>query len=155
MKDVVGRLVNLRHRAVDVIISYQSLRPVEPRIWQNSRWVRMHFQADNVKDIKDKVTNIELFTIAQIMINQRFYKGGINERFFVYITKFGRKIEGQFNKEEFDDACRKYLILNPSKVKEHALVNEVKPEEAQKDLVGWLYRIYYDNDDKIEEQQIA
>jgi len=39
MEEIVGGLVNLRHRAVDVMISYQSLRPVEPRIWQNSRWV--------------------------------------------------------------------------------------------------------------------
>ena len=32
MEDIVSGLVNLRHRAVDVLISYQSLRPVEPRI---------------------------------------------------------------------------------------------------------------------------
>lgn len=148
MKEIVGRLVNLRHRAVDVIISYQSLRPVEPRIWANSRWIRMHFQADDVNDINGKVTNIELFNIAQIMINQRFYLGGENERFFVYITKFGRKLEGAFTKEEFMDASRKYLILNKGKVIKHALIQELDEKEALMDLVNFYYKIYYDNPDK-------
>jgi len=52
MENIVGGIVNLRHRAVDVLISYQSLRPVEPRIWQNARWIPMLYQADTVNDIK-------------------------------------------------------------------------------------------------------
>ena len=60
MEAIVGGLVNLRHRGVDVLVSYQSLRPVEPRMWQNARWVRMHYQADNVNDIKGKLPNPEL-----------------------------------------------------------------------------------------------
>jgi len=69
MEEIVGGLVNLRHRAVDVLISFQSLRPVEPRLWQNSRWIRMHYQADNVNDIKGKVPNPTLMKIAQIIDN--------------------------------------------------------------------------------------
>ena len=97
MEEIVGGLVNLRHRAVDVMISYQSLRPVEPRIWQNSRWVRMHYQADNVNDIKNKVTNPTLFKIAQLLVNEKYFGG--DKRFFVYIHSFANKIQGKFTKQ--------------------------------------------------------
>lgn len=146
MEEIVGRLVNLRHRGVDVIISYQSLRPVEPRIWANSRWVRMHFQADDVKDIKDKVTNPELFQIAQIMVNYRYHHG--DERFFVYITKFGRKMEGMFMKEEFMDACRKYLNMNKKVVTNFMQISDCDEETAYAGQIKFYYKQYYDNPDK-------
>ena len=94
MEEIVGGIVNLRHRAVDVLISYQSLRPVEPRIWQNARWIRMHFQADNVDDIKGKVNNPTMFKLAQIIVNNRYHNG--DKRFFLYIHNFQNKIEGRF-----------------------------------------------------------
>ena len=110
MEEIVGGLVNLRHRAVDVMISYQSLRPVEPRIWQNSRWIRMHYQADNVNDIKGKVPNPTLLKIAQIIVNNRYFGG--DKRFYVYVLNLANKIEGKFTKQEFDEACRLYLNQN-------------------------------------------
>lgn len=145
MEEIVGRIVNLRHRAADVLISYQSLRPVEPRIWQNSRYVRLHFQADDIADIKNKVTNPELFKIAQILVNFRYFNG--DERFFVYITKFGYKIEGNFKKSEFLEACRKYLNMNKKKIKEYAQINECSEEEAIVKQSELYYRMYYDNPD--------
>ncbi|MEI7510108.1 MAG: hypothetical protein WCJ62_11670 [Flavobacterium sp.] len=128
MEEIVGGLVNLRHRAVDVMISYQSLRPVEPRIWQNSRWVRMHYQADNVMDIKNKVTNVTLFKIAQLLVNQRYFNG--DKRFFVFIHNFANKIKGQFSQEEFEEACRKYLSANKKYVREYKEMNECSNDEA-------------------------
>lgn len=147
MEEIVGRLVNLRHRAVDVLISYQSLRPVEPRIWQNSRWVRMHFQADKIEDIKGKVTNPELYKIAQIMVNFRYFNG--DERFFVYITKFGYKLEGDFKRNEFMEACRKYLNMNKTLIKEYMAINECSESEAYEGQMNLYYKMYYDNPDKI------
>ncbi|MFK5165234.1 hypothetical protein, partial [Propionibacterium freudenreichii] len=42
MKNIVSGLISLRHKAVDIIVSYQSLRAVEPRILANCKYVRMH-----------------------------------------------------------------------------------------------------------------
>lgn len=128
MEEIVGGLVNLRHRAVDVMISYQSLRPVEPRIWQNSRWVRMHYQADNVNDIKNKLTDPTLFKIAQLIVNNRYLSG--DKRFYVYIHNFAKKIEGKFTKTEFEEACRKFLNANKKYIKEYKDMNNVSEEEA-------------------------
>lgn len=143
MEDIVGGLVNLRHRAVDLLISYQSLRPVEPRIWQNSRWVRMHYQADNVNDIKGKVTNPTLFKIAQIIVNNRYAAG--DKRFFVYIHNFNNKIEGKFTKGEFMEACKQYLNSNKKHIKEYKEMHNTSMEEALNGQVKFYYDQYYGN----------
>lgn len=134
MEDIVGGLVNLRHRAVDVLISYQSLRPVEPRIWQNSRWVRMHYQADNVNDIKGKVTNPIMFKIAQNIVNNRYFSG--DKRFFVYIHNFDNTIEGKFTKQEFKLAAKQYINNNKKYLKEYKDINECSMEEAMEGLIN-------------------
>lgn len=146
MEDIVGGLVNLRHRAVDVLISYQSLRPVEPRIWQNSRWIRMHYQADNVNDIKGKLPNPTLFKIAQILVNNRYHSG--DKRFFVYIFNFQNKIEGNFTKKEFMDACIQYLNANKKYIKEYKEMHNTTMEDSLKGQARQYFNLYYGNSKK-------
>lgn len=143
MEEIVGGLVNLRHRAVDVMISYQSLRPVEPRIWQNSRWVRFHYQADNVMDIKNKVTNVTLFKISQLLVNEKYFGG--DKRFFVYIHNFNNKIQGNFTKEDFENACKKYLSANKKEAKEFQQMNDSSFEEAVDGKVKEYFEEYWGN----------
>jgi len=146
MEEIVGGLVNLRHRAVDILISYQSLRPVEPRIWQNARWVRMHYQADNVNDIKGKVNNPTLFKIAQLIVNNRYMAG--DKRFFVYIHNFTNKIEGKFTKKEFVDAAVQYLNANKKYIKEYKEMHNVSMEEAVEEQAKQYFDQYYGNANK-------
>jgi hypothetical protein len=145
LKEIVSGLVNLRHRAVDVLISYQSARAVEPRIWQNARWVRMHYQADNVNDIKGKLPNVPMYKIAQILVNNRYFSG--DKRFFVYIFNFANKIEGQFTKDEFKTACAQYLGSTKKEIKEFAeMYGSKNLEEAKTLLVEQYCEMYYGND---------
>lgn len=143
MEEIVGGLVNLRHRAVDVLISYQSLRPVEPRIWQNARWIRMHYQADNVNDIKGKVANPTMMKIAQNIVNNKYFAD--DKRFFVYIHSFANKIEGNFKEQDFDEACRQYLNTNKKYVKEFKDMNGCSMEEALEGQVEQYREQYYGN----------
>lgn len=143
MEQIVGGIVNLRHRAVDVMLSYQSLRPVEPRIWQNSRWVRFHYQADNVMAIQNKVPNLALFKIAQLLVNEKYFSG--DKRFYVYIHNFANKIQGAFTQEEFENACRKYLSSNKKDVKEYQNMNDCSYEEAIDGKIEEYIQEYYGN----------
>ena len=143
MEDIVSGLVNLRHRACDVLISYQSLRPVEPRVWQNSRWIRMHYQADNVNDIKGKLPNPILFKIAQIIVNNRYFNG--DKRFFVYIYNFQNKIVGKFTKQEFMEACKLYLNANKKYIKEYKDMHNTSMEEALEGQTQQYFNQYYGN----------
>ena len=146
MEEIVGGLVNLRHRAVDVLISYQSLRPVEPRMWQNARWVRMHYQADNVSDIKNKVTNPTMYKLAQLIVNNRYFNG--DKRFYVYIHNFANKIEGKFTKTEFMEACAKFINTNKTEKKEYKNMHNCSDEEVIKGLSKQYYDQYYGNSNK-------
>lgn len=143
MEEIVGGLVNLRHRAVDVLVSYQSLRPVEPRIWQNARWIRMHYQADNVSDIKGKVANPTLMKIAQLIVNNRYFNG--DKRFFLYIHNFANKVEGKFTKQEFDEACVQYLNSNKKYIREYKEIKMCSQEEAIRGLCQQYFDQYYGN----------
>jgi len=128
MESIISGLVNLRHRAVDVLISYQSARPVEPRIWQNSRWVRFHYQADNVSDIKGKLPNHTLYKLAQILVNNRYFSG--DKRFFLYVHSFQNKIEGSFTEDEFTTACKQFLNSNKKELKEHQAMHSLTAADA-------------------------
>ncbi len=143
MEEVVGYLVNLRHRGVDLIISYQSLRPVEPRIWSNSRWIRMHYQADSIEDIKNKVTDPILFRIAQLVVNNRYLKG--DKRFYVYIHNLDKKVKGKFSKKEFMDGCIQYLNSHKKYIKEYMDMHSVQRDEAIKGQTQFYISQYYGN----------
>jgi len=147
LKEIVSGLVNLRHRAVDILISYQSARAVEPRIWQNARWVRMHYQADNMNDIKGKLPNVTMYKIAQILVNNRYFDG--DKRFYVYVHNFANKIEGAFTKAEFETACGQFLGSNKREVKEfQEMYDKRNFEDAKKLLVTQYVEMYYGNSDK-------
>jgi len=146
MEEIVGGLVNLRHRGVDMLISYQSLRAVEPRMYSNSRWMRLHYQQDNVNDIKGKIANLALYKIAEILVKTRYFNG--DKRFFVYIHCFDNKIEGKFTKKEFLDATEKYININKREMKEYVEMNDCTKAEAMKYLQKQFYDQFYGNSNK-------
>ena len=146
MEEIVGGLVNLRHRGVDMLISYQSLRAVEPRMYSNSRWMRLHYQQDNVNDIKGKIANLALYKIAEILVKTRYFNG--DKRFFVYIHCFDNKIEGKFTKKEFLDASEKYININKREMKEYVEMNDCTKAEAMQYLQKQFYDQFYGNQNK-------
>jgi hypothetical protein len=147
MEEIVSGLVNLRHRGVDILISYQSARAVEPRIWQNARWLRMHYQADNMNDIKGKLPNATMYKIGQILVNNRYFNG--DERFYIYVWNFKNKIEGKFTKKEFELACKQYLNSNKKYIREHKEMMELSSlDEAKVSLIKQYYNQYYGNSNK-------
>jgi hypothetical protein len=143
MEEIVGGLVNLRHRAVDVLVSYQSLRPVEPRMWQNARWIKMFHQQDNVSDIMGKVAKPALMKIAQLIVDEKYDNG--NERFYVIIHNFKNKIEGDFTQKEFINATRQYLSITNKAVTEHMKMYNKKRDEALAELSIKYLKQYYGN----------
>lgn len=146
MEEIVGGLVNLRHRAVDMLISYQSLRAVEPRMYSNARWMRMHYQADNVNDIKGKIANLPMYKIAQIIVNNRYFAG--DKRFYLYIYNFANKLEGKFTKREFKEACKQYLMSNKKYIKEYRNMHNCTEEQALEGQIKQYYNQYYGNSNK-------
>jgi hypothetical protein len=147
MEEIVGGLVNLRHRGVDILISYQSLRAVDPLMFRNSRWVRMHYQVDSIDDVIGKIPNPSLYKIAQLIVNDKYLNQG-EKRFHLYIQNADQNLKGQFSKADFKKAVRKYIFLNKKMIKDYMLMEQVKEDQALDMLMRQFYNQYYGNDNK-------
>jgi len=151
LEEIIGRMVSLRHRGLDTILSFQGLRAINPVIYRNTRWVRYHHQLDNASTVKDKVNNYQLFKLAQIITNNRYENGDI--RFRIFIHHFGNKLEGDFTREEFELACKQYLNIDKTEVKEYMDMHEVGKDEAVKAQIGVLSKRYLVQPEKKEKKQ--
>lgn len=143
---IIGALTTNRHRDLDIYIHLQSLAPLTTRMWQNANVVRFHYQMDDIDRYKARIPNYELFKIAQIMVNEKYYKG--EERFFCYVLNQLNKIRGDFDKSDFVSACRLYLEMHPYRVKSVAKKYKKGLEGelmAMKEVILELYKKYYGN----------
>jgi hypothetical protein len=119
-EDIVATLVNLRHRGVDLILHLQSLSAVTPRMFQNTRMIRFHYQTDDVERIKKRVPNFELLKIAQLAVSKQYVSG--NTRYYLNVDVRENKIYGisvADYKEAIQEYCNQYkpgysLANNPS-----------------------------------------
>ncbi len=114
---ILGIICTVRHRDLDVIAHFQSLKPLEPRMWQNTNVIRFHKQSDNINDsaYRGKIPNFELMAIAANIVDNRFKNN--DQRFFLYVYLSDDYIQGDFTKKEFEEACRDYFLVNQSKIK--------------------------------------
>jgi len=108
-KDVISAFTRNRQRNLDVLVHYQSLRAIPPRILANMNFLRFHKTNENVSTIENKLNNAELFYIAQALVNHKF-KTDI--RFYCYVDNEMDKISGTFSKKDFRVACYIYLKEN-------------------------------------------
>lgn len=160
LKKIVGTIVGLRHRACDVIAPYQALRDVPPRFLSNCKYVRMHYFTGDSDDVHGKLTEPEVFKIAQIIVNTRYYMAvslykekKISEQeykkrrsFYVYIHTDPHKIEGAFSKEEFISAAKKYLRINKKRLRDEMEVTGCTLEQATSHQAEQLADQYYGNE---------
>jgi hypothetical protein len=146
IEEIVGGLINLRHKGVDVSLSFQALRPIEPRIFQNSRWLSLFFQTDQIEDVLGKLPNPTLYKLAQLLVNNRYHNG--DKRFFVYIHNFTNEIEGDFTKQEFMTVCEQYLNLNKRIIKEYEEIHDCSREKSIEEQSKRFFEMYYGNANK-------
>ncbi|WP_291728756.1 hypothetical protein [Bernardetia sp.] len=96
--DVINALTTNRHRKMDLMLHYQSLSVIYPRIWQNMAAVRFHYQLDDITRYKSKIPNYELMKLAQLLVNYE-YELENNKRFFIYVDFYNNAILGATKKQ--------------------------------------------------------
>ncbi len=106
----ISALCAARHKGMDLIIQVQSLSAIDPRMFQNSTIIRMHYQTDDIARYKSRLNeNFEPLKICQNIINREYING--NERFFLYFNNRSKKIMGA-SKEQYDQALSLYRMEN-------------------------------------------
>ena len=109
--DVSGAITRNRHKNLDVIWHLQSVGRILPEYWENVNYVRFHKELNSIENAKDKLPDVNLFKIAEYMLNAKYSMG--NKRHYVYIDNDLHKIAGNYTKQDMIDAITAYLKRNP------------------------------------------
>ena len=81
--DIIGLLVGLRHKGVDLIVHYQGSRAIPPRMWAAASFIRIHKDTDELDnpEIKKKVATYELCKLGEIIVDEQYKRG--NKYYYV------------------------------------------------------------------------
>ena len=107
--DMVGMLIGIRHLGVDLIIHYQSMRYIPPRMWGNMNIIRLHKQSDSIDKYSKRIDNFELFKIAELIVQKKYSDNDI--RYKLWIDMLADKLIN-VDRESFSFACRQFLAMN-------------------------------------------
>lgn len=136
--DLVGAICTNRHTGVDIMMHYQAIGRLTPKIWQNLNILRFHKNSESVDRHEKKFPEkYEFLKIAEIMVEREYMSGNI--RFFLNVDLDKEKIRGNFSKELFIDAMNDYISQHQ--------VALLKPLLAQIDKRG---RKLHDNKSAME-----
>jgi hypothetical protein len=118
-QDLIGMFMGLRHLGVDLVLHFQNLRAVPTRIWQNMTYLRWHKQSDPIFKIKGRISNFELFSIAEQIVDLKYQT---NEYYYLWLNNLKGKIEG-VPLEDFKAGATNYMLKNSSVI--YKLTNEL------------------------------
>jgi len=122
--DLVGAICTNRHTDCDIILHFQSIGRISPKIWQNISWLRFHKITDAVARHRDKFEDkYEMLQLVENYINKEYNDG--NKRIYLYVDIEDEKIKG-VDKQKFVGIIEEYLSANYSKM--------IAPLLKQKDL---------------------
>jgi hypothetical protein len=125
-QEFVGMFVGLRHLGVDLVAHFQSMGALPPKIWRAIEYLRWHKCAEPISQYKKHVTNLELFLIAEAIVN---YKYRSNHYFFLWVDVLQNKIKG-ITPEDINEGCRAYLSAYPGELSR--LMNHIDLEGNKK-----------------------
>lgn len=114
-QDLMGAIATNRHRDLDIVLHYQGIGRIGPKVWQNINWLRFHKITESAQRHQRKYEDkYELIRITEIMVNNQYFSG--DERFYQYVDCENMKLQGKVDEKLFVQACKDYLNENYRKV---------------------------------------
>lgn len=108
--DLIGAICTNRHANMDIILHYQSIGRITPKVWQNLNWIRFHQNTESVaKHAPKKFPDKEgVLSMAEYIVNNKVKEG--DKRYYCYVDIDNMKIEGANITEKLkEDAVVHYL----------------------------------------------
>lgn len=106
--DLIGAICTNRHANMDIILHYQSIGRITPKVWQNLNWIRFHQNTESVqKHASKKFPDKEgIMSMAEFIVNEKVKKG--DNRYFLYVDVDVMKIKGP----NIDEVLKEEAIIN-------------------------------------------
>jgi hypothetical protein len=112
--DLVGAICTNRHTDTDIILHFQSVGRISPKIWQNLNWIRFHKNTDSVDKHRGKFEDkYELLKLVENYVNAEYHAG--DQRIYIYVDIDDEKIKG-IDRKKFDAVLDQYLSENYRKL---------------------------------------
>ena len=113
--DLIGAICTNRHVGLDIIMHFQSLGRLTPKIWQNINHLRMHRNTDSVERHRNKFEDkFEYLMIAEILIKKQYDSGNI--RYFLFVDFDNEKVHCGLPDEKIQEAINEYVSVYYHKV---------------------------------------
>lgn len=113
--DLVGAICTNRHTDTDIILHFQSVGRVSPKIWQNLNWIRFHKNTDSVDKHRIKFEDkYEMLKLVENYVNNEYHTYN-NQRYFCYVDIEDEKIKG-VDRKKFETIVEQYLSDNYKKI---------------------------------------
>ena len=149
--DVVGAICTNRHSDLDIVMHFQSIGRVTPKIWQNLNWLRFHKNSDSVdrhqKKFQDKY---DFLKIAEIMINQQYFDG--EKYFHLYVDLDEEIILGKYTPKMMKDAIDEFVSENYNRLVKPKLNRRdeygrvsAEPKKVIREVKDRLFKLHYGN----------
>lgn len=113
--DLIGAICTNRHAGLDIILHFQSLGRLTPKIWQNITHLRMHRNTDSAERHRNKFEDkFEYLMIAEYIVKKQYSIGNI--RYFLFVDFDNEKIYCGLGDKEVQDAINEYVSIYYHKV---------------------------------------
>lgn len=112
--DVMGAIATSRHKDMDIIMHFQSIGRITPKIWQNLTHIRYHKNTDGIEKNRKKFEDkYEILKLVENYVDQEYDLG--NKRIYVYVNIEDEKIVN-INMAKFEKIVEDYIIANQKKL---------------------------------------
>lgn len=112
--DLVGAICTNRHTDTDIILHFQSIGRITPKIWQNINWLRFHKNTDSVDKHRGKFEDkYEMLKIVENYVNNEYHTG--NQRYYAYVDIDDEKIKN-IEPKKLEAIIEQYLSQNYKKI---------------------------------------
>jgi len=112
--DLIGAICTNRHSNLDIMLHYQSIGRINPKVWQNVNYIRFHKNTDSVEKHKNKFEDkYEMLTLCENIVNRQYIT---NPRFYTYVDIDEEKIRGNITMEMVNKSIDDYIQSNYSKL---------------------------------------
>lgn len=131
-EEFVGMFIGLRHLGVDLVAHFQSLRAIPPKVWSDMTYLRWHKQSEGILKYKQRISNLELFLIAEAIVNHNYKT---DKHFYLWVNILQNKIRG-VDADDIKEGCRAYLSAYPGELNRMMNHIDIDGKKKYKDRQG-------------------